>query len=135
MKKLLVLPTLALIVSCSSKPSYTKMVETTYNFNSSAVNLILESDSITSDFVEIVKGDTTFVMDLDGKFIMKLLKNSVPNTIEMINTQGVGSKIVEERGFKISNKKVGDTLIIQYFPSKETPLNVLKFGTEYKFYN
>lgn len=133
MKKKHLLPIMGLIVSCSSKPNYTKMVETTYNFNSSAVNLIIESDTTAGDFIEVDKDGSIFVFENNSDFILKASKN--PNQLEIVESKGNGSKWVEERGFEITSKKSGDTLIVHFFPTENTPAGIIKFGTEYKFFN
>lgn len=133
MKKILALSITALLSSCSSNPDYTKMVELTYNFNNKAANLIMESDTLKDDFTQVKDGDKLYVDASNGQFFLKLSNN--PNTIEMLDNEGSGSKLEENRGFKITNKMVGDTLVIQYFPTESTPSSILKFGTEYKFYN
>lgn len=133
MKKTLILPIVAFFLSCNSKPTYTKMVETTYNFNKMAGNAILKTDTIKSDFIEADKNGSTFIYDDNGDYIINVSAN--PNKIEIVESETKGSKWLEERGFKITNEKIGDTLVIRYFPTKNTPSNILKFGTEYKFYN
>lgn len=131
MKKVLALPLMALLLSCSSKPNYTKMVETTYNFNNMAASLIMESDTIVGSYIEADKDGATFIYENNSDFILKASTNS----IEIMESKEKGNKLIEDRGFEITNKKVGDTLIIQYFPTESTPASVLKFGTEYKFFN
>jgi hypothetical protein len=133
MKKILGLSITALLLSCSSSPTYTKMVELSYNFNRNAANLIMESDTLKGDFTQVRDGKKLFVNDSNGQFFLKLSNN--PNSIELIDNEGKGSKLEENRGFKITNKMVGDTLVIQYFPTESTPSSILKFGTEYKIYN
>lgn len=132
MKKILTLSLTTLLLSCSSNTDYTKMVELTYNFNNKAANLIMESDTLKGDFTQVKDSEKLSIIDSNGEFFLKLSDN--PNSIEMIDKEGEGRKWEENRGFKITNKMVGDTLIIQYFPTESTPSSILKFGTEYKFY-
>ncbi len=133
MKKTAALALATLLLSCTSKPTYKKMVETTYNFNSSAVNFIMNSDTLKANFIEVEKKGSTFIFDNKSDFIFKVSK--APNQIEIVESNGEGIKWVEDRGFKITHKKVGDTLIVHFFPTKNTPASIVKFGTEYKFFN
>lgn len=133
MKKTLALPLAALLLSCTSKPSYKKMVETTYNFNKLAVNFVMSSDTVKTDYIEIEKQGKIFIFDNKSDFIFKVSKN--PNQIEIVKSNGEGFKWIEERGFKITHKKARDTLIVHFFPSDSTPASIVKFGTEYKFFN
>lgn len=51
--KIVAVPILALLLSCTLKPTYNKMVETTYNFNTSAVSLIISSNTAKADFLKL----------------------------------------------------------------------------------
>lgn len=130
MKKTLALPILALLASCTTQPNYTKMVVKSYNFNKYAANLVMSSDTTSGSYIEADKDGTVFVYDDNTDFIL----NASDTTIEIAESKTKGNKWVEERGFEVTHKKKGDTLIIQYFPTDKTPDNVLKFGSEYKFY-
>jgi len=133
MKITAVIAILALLLSCTPKPAYNKMVETTYNFNKSAVSLIISSDTSKAHYIEVEKKSSIFIFEKNSDFIFKVSKN--PSQIEIVDHKGNGSKWIEERGFKITSRKEGDTLIVEYFPTQSTAASILKFGTEYKFFN
>lgn len=63
MKKETLLPILAVIMSCSSKPGYGKMVETTYNLNAGAVNRIMSSDTASADYITVEKQGNIFIFE------------------------------------------------------------------------
>ena len=109
------------------------MVETTYNLNKSAVKLIVRSDTIKADYIEITKKESTFIFENKNDFIFKISKN--PSQIEIMDSNGENSKWTEDRGYKIKSKKNGDTLTVYFFPGQSTPETIYKFGIEYKFYN
>ena len=132
MKKETLLPILAVIMSCSSKPGYGKMVETTYNLNAGAVNRIMSSDTASADYITVEKQGNIFIFENTHNSIFKVSKN--PAKIEIIDAQDKTSTYMEERGYKITAKKNRDTLIIRFFPTRSTPASVFKFGIEYKFY-
>lgn len=132
MKITATLPLLGLLLSCTSKPAYNKMVETTYNFNKSAASLIISSDTTKGYYIEIKKEGSIFIFENNSDFIFKVSKKN--SQIEIVESEGQGSKWIEDRGFKITSKKAGDTLIVHYFPTESTPASILKFGTEYKFF-
>lgn len=132
MKKEALLPILAVLLSCSSKPGYGKMVETTYNLNAGAVNRIMSSDTASADYITVEKQGNIFIFENTHNSIFKVSKN--PAKIEIIDAQDKTSTYMEERGYKITAKKNSDTLIIRFFPTGSTPASVFKFGIEYKFY-
>lgn len=111
MKKILVLPILALLLSCNSETQYTNCAQTTFNFNKEA----------TSKWVETEK--------TKGTYLIEMAKD--------VKIMGLKEDLIldENNGYLVTNKMSGDTLIIQHFPTENTPSEVLKFGTEYKFYN
>jgi hypothetical protein len=111
MKKNLILPIVAFFLSCNSEPKYTNCIETTFNLNQESVNKVVQSDT--------TKGNYTI---------------EIANEIK-INGFDKGILLNDQSGYSVTNKMSGDTLIIQHLPSKNTPSNVLKFGSEYKFYN
>lgn len=114
MKKIALFSVLASILSCNSnQPSYKKCTETTFNFNKEASSQIVSSDN------------------KDGEFVV----NQSENKITIIDNLGKETVLTNDNGYSLTNEKVGDTLTIKYFPTDETPSEVLKFGTEYKFYN
>lgn len=121
-----------MLFSCK-KNTYSSMVETTYNLNKSAVKLVVSSDTIKADFIEVTKKESTFIFENKNNFIFKVSKN--PIQIEIVDSNGEISKWTEARGYKIETKKNGDTLIVHFFPSQSTPETIYKFGIEYKFYN
>jgi hypothetical protein len=115
MKKISLLVALALFLSCNeSKPIYSKCIEIGYNFNKEAANEIMSVDTLNGTFNVEISSELVKITDQNGK--ENVLKNN-------------------DTGFLVTNKMVGDTLVIQYFPTAKTPSNVLKFGSEYKFYN
>lgn len=132
MKNTAVLPLLALALSCAPKPDYETMVETSYNFNRAAVKPITSSDTTRAGYLVVEKNESTFIFINKSDFILKYSKN--PNQIDMISAKGESFKWTEQRGYKISCKKIGDTLLVRFFPSKATPDSVFKFGLEYKFF-
>lgn len=100
------------LFSCNdSKPTYTNCIETSYNFNKEANNRVLSIDTLKGNFAVEIAND----IKITG-FSKELILNT-------------------ENEYSLTNKKSGDTLIIQNLPTENTPSNVLKFGTEYKFYN
>ena len=111
MKRILPLSIIAFLYSCNTESSYTKCIETTFNFNDEAKN-------------KVVSVDTP-----EGNFTIK--------TASEISIIGFDKDVVldTKNGYLPKQETKGDTLIIQYFPTEYTPSNVLKFGTEYKFYN
>lgn len=114
MKKILFLAASALFLSCNnSKPSYTKCIETTYNFNKEAKNRLIGSDNT------------------EGIFAVEIIEN----TIKITNTTGKETVLNSDNGYSLTNKKSGDTLVIEHLPTEATPAETLKFGTTYKFYN
>jgi len=131
-KKQAAAPLLMLLLCCTPKPHYHAFVETAYNLNPSAVRLIMDSDTLKADFTAVEKKESTFIYERKSDFIFKVSKN--PNQIEMIDSKGDSSKWTEERGYRITSKKNGDTLIIRFFSTRDTPGSEFKFGTEYKFF-
>ena len=114
MKKLLFITLSALFLSCTnSKPTYTKCIETTYNFHKEAANKVIGNENTEGSFTVEISNETIKIIDNKGK--ETLLK--------------------KDDGYSLINKKIGDTLIIENFPTENTPLEVLSYGTEYKFYN
>lgn len=111
MKKLLILPLMAFFLSCNSEPKYTNCIETTFNLNKEAINKVVEIDT--------TKGNYTI---------------EIANEIKI---NGFDEQIIlnDEGSYQATNKMSGDTLIIQHLPTENTPSNVLKYGSEYKFYN
>ncbi|OWP76856.1 hypothetical protein [Flavobacterium oreochromis] len=114
MKKLLFIVASALFSSCKdSKPTYTKCVETTYNFNKEATNKVVGTDTKEGGFTVEISAESIKITDNTGK-------ETVLNS---------------DNGYSLTNKKSGDTLVIENLPTDNTPSEVLKFGTTYKFYN
>lgn len=111
MKKLLILPLMAFFLSCNSESKYTNCIETTFNLNKEAINKVVEIDT--------TKGNYTI---------------EITNEIK-INGFDKETILKEENGYSVTNKISGDTLTIQHLPTENTPSNVLKYGSEYKFYN
>jgi len=111
MKKILALPLLAFLLSCNSGTQYTNCTETTFNFNKEAANKVVG--------IETTKGNYTV------------------ETANGVTINGLKEALIldENNGYSVINKMSGDTLIIQHFPTENTPSEVLKFGSEYKFYN
>lgn len=113
MKKIALLSFLASILSCNSnQPSYKKCTETTFNFNNQASSKVVSSDN------------------KEGSFIVEQSENKITITDNL----GKETVLTNDNGYSLTNEKVGDTLIIKYFPTDTTPSEILKFGTEYKFY-
>jgi hypothetical protein len=110
MKKILTLSIMACFLSCDTESSYTKCIETTFNFNDEAKNKVVSVDTI------------------EGNFTIK--------TASEVSIIGFDKEVVldAKNGYLPKQERKGDTLIIQYFPTEYTPSNVLKFGTQYKFY-
>jgi hypothetical protein len=110
MKKILTLAIVTCFLSCDKEISYNKCIETTFNFNDETKNKVTSVDTV------------------EGNFIIK--------TASEISIIGFDKKVVlnTKNGYLPSQEIKGDTLIIKYFPTEYTPSNVLKFGTEYKFY-
>ena len=131
-KKLPALLLLSLLISCTSKYKYHKMVQTDYNLNSFRASEIIRSDTTAGNYIETEKKESLFIFEDNSDFIFKVSKN--PPQIDIVDREGNNSSFVEERGFEITSKKAGDTLIVRYFPTKSTPENILKFGAEYKFF-
>lgn len=114
MKKIAVLPILALLLSCNNtKQTYTRCIETTYNFHKEAINKVIGCDSTEGSFTVEITNDVIKIIDNKGKERL-LNKND---------------------GYSLINKKHGDTLVIENLPTENTPLEVLSYGFEYKFYN
>lgn len=130
MKKILALPILVLFAACNTQPNYTKMVERTYNFNKYAANIVMSSDTTSGSFIEADNNGGTMIYDNNSDFIL----NASITSLEVATSKTTGNKLVARNGFEITQEKIGDTLILKYFPTDKTPTNVLKFGTEYKFY-
>lgn len=134
MKKILILPMMAFFLSCNNtKPTYTRMIETSYNFNESAANLIMETDTFSGEYSEIKKDGNTFIYENNTDFMINVSQDNT--LLEVVESTTKGNKFLLQNGFEITNKKAGDTLIIQYFPTENTPSSVLKFGIEFKLYN
>lgn len=114
MKKILFIAAKALFLSCNdSKTTYTKCTETTYNFHKEAANKVIESENTEGSFTVEISNEIIKITDNKGK--ETLLK--------------------KDDGYSLINKNNGDTLVIENFPTENTPLEVLSYGTEYKFYN
>lgn len=124
----------ALFLSCTnSKPTYTKMIETSYNFNQNASNPIMSSDTLKGEYSEVNKEGNIFIFENNSDFMINVSEGNT--LLEVVESKTKGSKFIIQNGFEITNKKAGDTLIIQYLPTKDTPASVLKFGIEFKLYN
>lgn len=132
MKKETLLPILVILISCSSKPNYHKMVQTSYNLNAGAVKRIMSSDTVTANYIEVEKQGNIFIFENTNNSIFKVSKN--PAKIEILDTQGKVSVYLERRGYQITSKKSGDTLTIRFFSTRSTSLSVFKFGIEYNFF-
>lgn len=114
MKKLLFIAASALFSSCKdSKPTYTKCIETTYNYNKEAVNKIVGNDTKAGEFTIEITAESIRIIDNTGK-------ETVLNS---------------DNGYSLTNQKSGDTLVVENLPTEKTPSEILKFGTTYKFYN
>lgn len=111
MKKILALPILAFLLSCNSGTQYVNCTETSFNFNKDAMNEVVEVKKTKGNYT-INSGTETNIIGFENETILK-----------------------EDLGYSVTNKMNGDTLVIQHFPTENTPSNVLKYGTEYKFYN
>lgn len=134
MKKLL-LPLSILFLACGSdaeKCQYSNMVTTSYNLNKGVTKLISSQDTLKGCF-SITKSDKQAELK-DSKSNFSIQISTAPNQL-IINEGGSQRTWTETRGFKISNEMKGDTLILRYMPTNDTPDVVLKFGTEYKLYN
>ncbi|WP_452219938.1 hypothetical protein [Lacinutrix salivirga] len=135
-KQLFPLLILSLILfSCGNsteKCQYTKMMTVSYNFNKEASSKIIGVDTTSGCYSITKENNTADLKDSKNKF--RILIKSNPNVFEI--TDGEKNRIWnEENGYKLGNAMSGDTLILRYVPTKNTPENILKFGTEYKFYN
>lgn len=114
MKKIALFSILALILSCNNnKTTYKNCSETTYNLNKEASSTIVGTDNKKGVFIVFTAG----------------------NTVKITDNLGKETVLTNNNGYSLKNEKSGDTLIIKNFPTDATPDNVLKFGTEYKFYN
>lgn len=133
MKKAVLISLVALLISCHSNSKYNIMVENNYNLNKMAASLIFQSDTTYSGYNVVEKKASTFIYDDKSDFIFKVSNN--PSKIEIIDSRGEVIKWSEDRGYKITTSKSGDTLFVRYFPTPNTPKNIYKFGMEYKFYN
>lgn len=103
-----------------------------YNFNNEASSKIISIDTISGCY-SITKDNNTADLK-DSKNNFKILIKTNPNIFEI--TDGDKNRTCkEERGYKLGNTMSGDTLILRHVPTSSTPDNILKFGTEYKFYN
>ena len=111
MKKILALSITTLLLSCNSGTQYTNCTETTFNFDKEAAKRVVETNT--------TKG--TYTIETANEVTINGLKEALV--------------LDENNGYSVINKMSGDTLIIQHFPTENTPSNVLKFGSEYKFYN
>lgn len=111
MKKILILPIVAFFLSCNSEPKYANCIETTFNLNKEAANKVVG--------IDITKGNYTI---------------EIANEIK-INGLKEALILDQNNGYSVTNEMSGDTLIIKHLPTENTPSNVLKFGSEYKFYN
>lgn len=111
MKKILILPIVAFFLSCNSEPKYANCIETTFNFNKEAASKVVQIDT--------TKGNYTI---------------EIANEIKI---NGLKEELIldQNNGYSVTNEMSGDTLIIKHLPTENTPSNVLKFGSEYKFYN
>ncbi|MFD2938467.1 hypothetical protein [Flavobacterium notoginsengisoli] len=132
MKRAFFLFVLAIQSACTPSPSYKVKIETTYNFNPSAANLIMRSDTVSADYKSVEKADSIFVYDQGSKFIFKVSKK--PSQIQIMDQNEELVKWTEKRGYKIKTRKDADTLKVEFFPTASTPSSVFKFGMEYKFY-
>lgn len=112
MKKIL-LAISALFLSCNSKPAFTKCIETTYNLNKEAKNRIVGSET------------------KEGNYTIEVTEA----TIKITDNTGKETVLNNDNGYSLTNKKSGDTLVIENLPTENTPSEILKFGVEYKFYN
>jgi hypothetical protein len=113
MKKILFIAASALFLSCNdSKPIYTKCIETTYNLNKEAINKIIEVNKKEGHFTVEVNADLIKITDDTGK-------ETVLNN---------------DKGYSLTSKKIGDTLVVENLPTETTPSEVLKYGSQYKFY-
>jgi hypothetical protein len=114
MKKLLFIAASALFSSCKhSKHTYTKCIETTYNYNKEAVNKVVGND--------IKEGE--FTIEINAK------------SIRITDNTGKETVLNSDKGYLLTSKKSGDTLVVENLPTEKTPSDVLKFGTTYRFYN
>lgn len=114
MKKILFVAASALLLSCNnSKPTYTKCIETSYNLNKEAIDKVIG------------------INKTEGGFTVEITKN----IIKIIDNKGKETLLNDNNGYSVTNKMIGDTLVIQNLPTESTPLNILKYGNEYKFYN
>lgn len=114
MKKVLFIAVSAMFLSCNeSKPTYINCIETTYNLNKEAKEKVVGIDKTKGSFkVEITEG------------IIKITDDKSKETV-----------LNNDNAYSLTNKKSGDTLIIEHIPTENTPAEILKFGSEYKFYN
>lgn len=132
MKKAVLTSLVVLLFSCNSNSKYSTMVESTYNLNRMAASLILKSDTTRSAYSAVEKKASTFIYDNKSDFIFKVSDD--PSKIEIIDSSGNLIKWSEERGYKITIRNSGDTLVVRFFPTANTPKFIYKFGMEYKFY-
>lgn len=136
MKKLFISIFAILILSAcggsTEKCQYTKMTLITYNLNKEAASLITGDDT-TEGCYSVTKHDGAADLK-DSKSDFRILMKMNPNTFEVTKA---GKKNIwkQENGYRLGNTMSGDTLILRYVPSKETPDHILKVGVEYKFYN
>ena len=111
MRKTLILPVIAFFLSCNKATEYTNCTKTTFNLNQEAISKVIEIDTTKGNYtIEIAKE-----IKING-FEKEIILN-------------------DEGGYLPTSKMSGDTLIIRHLPTENTPSDVLKYGSEYKFYN
>lgn len=136
MKKvfLTLVPTLMLVACTTQAPeAYNTMEYTSYNLNPEAKDLILQNE-VTDASIRLIELSNSYVVkDSNSDFRIELDNNGQTGRITM--DDGEKREWNGDKGYKIYRKNVGDTLVVSYLPTDETPMNILKFGGEYKFYN
>jgi PDZ domain-containing secreted protein len=114
MRKTIILAAVIMFISCNnSANTYTKCIETSYNLNKETIDKVIS------------------INKTDGGFTVEILNN----TIKIVDKNGKETLLNDDNGYSVTNKMIGDTLVIGYLPTENTPSNVLKYGSEYKFYN
>jgi len=131
MKRLLLLIA-GLFASCGKsddKCQFSKLTKVTYSVITSKVMYTDNADGCYT----VTKTATTAAIK-DSKKAFSIDIKTSPNELT-INDDGSTHVYTEADGFKIGNTMNGDTLVLRYFPSKNTPSAILPFGIEYKFHN
>lgn len=134
MKKLFILAcVLMLLQSCGKTENcqFTKLTKTSYILVDSSYK-VMNSDIVEGCY-SITKTFNDSTLN-DKRHDFSIYIKTLPHEFHITDD---GSKHIYTKadGFKLGNAMSGDTLILKYFPTDNTPSQTLPYGLEYKFYN